>query len=65
MTVNLETSSQRLKRAAREFERALNEVGTVNGVSVDLIDIRKMEDRENRYAYAIRIENTITEQVYP
>lgn len=65
MTINLETPIQRLKRAAREFELALNEVATVNRVNVDLINIRKMEDREARYAYVVRIENTTTEQVYP
>lgn len=60
-----ETPIQRLRLASKEFEQALNAVATVNHVSVDLINIRKMEDREDRYAYVVRIENTTTEQVYP
>lgn len=59
------TPIDRLRHAAKQFELALNEIGTVNGVSVDLINIRKMEDKEDRYAYVVRIEHTTTEQVYP
>jgi len=65
MAINLETPMQRLRRAAREFEQALNEVGNLNDVSVNAIDVTCVGDWEHRFTYWVCIQQTTTNRVYP